>query len=380
MKIMIQQMKDRYGKRDSGIELARIIGCLIVIGVHTLLGYEQEGGWDNSRLFLGMIFADGVAIFWLIMGAFLYNNVKYSRLINRTIKTIVVPMIIVGIIVFYFGDWLTGFSSFSTSIHHTKEEYINVLHSILRLNNGIGELPHFWYLFVYILLIICYPIFKAFVDFLDEDIKRTKIFMVVSLALLVLNDTTNNETFVFSHHSINGLVPAAIISIWGHIIYVNKDRIKKIYAVYSIVIFLLANFLRLYIQIRRVNNGVFGKAIMSWATSFGLICSICVVVFCICIMKDKKRSNYIINYIASYTLFVYLMHWLIKDLVYNIGLTGFIMKHTCNAVNGIKGEILYSTLIIITIFAICFVLSFILRIVRYPLQLIMKHYFYKVDS
>lgn len=55
-------MKD-YSKRDSSIELARIIGCLIVIGCHTLLSYERAIGFDHGRLFLAMVFADGVAIF-----------------------------------------------------------------------------------------------------------------------------------------------------------------------------------------------------------------------------------------------------------------------------------------------------------------------------
>ena len=357
-------MKNKYSRRDTGIELARILGCLIVIGVHTLLGYEFENGWDVSRTFLGMIFADGVAVFWLIMGAFLYNNEDYIRLIKRTMKTIVIPMVIVGIIVFYFGDWLTCFSTFSDSIQHSKEDYINLFHNVIRLNNGVSELPHFWYLFVYLLLILFYPIFKSFVDYLDENIKRTKYFMIVSLVLFVLNDITVNEMFIFSHHSINGLIPAAIISIWGHIIYVNKNKLKKRYAFYSVGIFFLANLLRLFIQIRRVNNGMPNKALMSWATSFGLVCSICIMCLSICIMKDRK-NNIVVNYIASYTLFIYLLHWLIKDLFYNIGVSQFIIQHTSNVFDGIIGECLYSLFISLAIFFVCIVVNFILRILKY---------------
>lgn len=55
-------------KKNTNVELMRIIACLIVIGVHTCLSATSEGEVDMGRLFLACLFADGVAVFWLISG------------------------------------------------------------------------------------------------------------------------------------------------------------------------------------------------------------------------------------------------------------------------------------------------------------------------
>ena len=56
-------------KRDPAIELARLFGCLIVIECHTYLSIKINNQYDKSRLFIGLLFADGVTVFWLICGA-----------------------------------------------------------------------------------------------------------------------------------------------------------------------------------------------------------------------------------------------------------------------------------------------------------------------
>ena len=363
-------MKSRSNKRDPAIELARIIGCLIVIGVHTLIGYEHEDGWDTSLLFLGMIFADGVAIFWVITGAFLYNNTNYKRLLAKQIKAIIIPMTIIGTLYFYLGNWILGYSSFWESINHTKEDYFKVFHNLIRWENGIGGLPHFWYLFVYLFLVLLFPVLKSFVDYLDSSKNRIIVFMIVSFVLIVINDITYNELFGFSHHSINGVVPAAIYSIWGHIIYNNRDKLKIRYAIYSLFLFFLANFIRLLIQIDRVNDGNLNKSIMSWSSSFGLICSICVVCFCICIMKDRKKGVSIINYIASYTMAIYLIHWVVKDYIFLKGVASFLLSELCGRFKGFLGECLFSVAII-TVFSMCFIMIFLYRVIVKLLKNIM---------
>ena len=43
-------------KRDPAIELARLIGCLIVIGCHTYLPLKVNDRFEPGRLFFGMLF------------------------------------------------------------------------------------------------------------------------------------------------------------------------------------------------------------------------------------------------------------------------------------------------------------------------------------
>lgn len=76
-------------ERDMSVELARILACLIVIGVHSCLSVYHENYYDLNRIFISCLFADGVAIFWLIMGGFFLNIriiggcfVKHSKVLE----------------------------------------------------------------------------------------------------------------------------------------------------------------------------------------------------------------------------------------------------------------------------------------------------------
>lgn len=80
--------------RKASVELARLIACLLVIGVHVSLSTVVNDTYDASRLLSACLVADGVAIFWLISGFFMFNTKSYWKLLKRTFKNIVIPMII----------------------------------------------------------------------------------------------------------------------------------------------------------------------------------------------------------------------------------------------------------------------------------------------
>ena len=50
-------------KKDTSVELARLLACFIVIGVHTKLSVIGDCVGDFSRLYICCILADGVAVF-----------------------------------------------------------------------------------------------------------------------------------------------------------------------------------------------------------------------------------------------------------------------------------------------------------------------------
>ena len=57
-------------KRNPSVELMRIFACLVVVGVHTCLSAVSGDSVDKGRLFISCLLADGVAVFWIIMGFF----------------------------------------------------------------------------------------------------------------------------------------------------------------------------------------------------------------------------------------------------------------------------------------------------------------------
>ena len=52
-------------KREAHVELARILACMIVVGVHVCLPQIVNDQPDLGRTFISCFLADGVAVFWL---------------------------------------------------------------------------------------------------------------------------------------------------------------------------------------------------------------------------------------------------------------------------------------------------------------------------
>ena len=272
-------------------------------------------------------------------------------------------MTVTGVIVFFFGNWILGYSSLTDSINHSKCDYLMFIRNLLRMDNVFTGMPHYWYLYEYLFLILAFPLLKSFVDYIEVNIKRTSLFLIISFVLVLVNDITANELFEFSHHSINGFMPAALLSIWGHILYKNRDYIKRWHSACAVVIFLLANISRYFVQTKRYYTG--NVSIMSWYSSVGLICSMCVVCFCLSLMKGKKRENCFVNYISSYTLGIYLIHILVCNYLSVKKITEWIMNRTCNRFDSFFGELLYQFMIIVTVFGFCVAILLIIRVIKY---------------
>lgn len=357
-------------KRNPSIELSRLLACLIVIGVHTSLSATiTEHSWDASRLFFNCLLADGVAIFFMITGAFLFNN-NYDKLLRKTFIHIIIPLVIFSVIGFYSFDWL--FDQQPLSLHIATSKYIDIFKTLLSWQNPISHSVHLWYLYVYILVILIYPLLKAFVEYLDADTKRTKIFLIGTFVFLVINDISSNSLAAFSHHSINALVPASIEIIWGHIIYKYRQTfIQKFTIPVSIFSFFFLNYLRSLIQLHRYSLETPNNYILFWYSSIGILCASAIIIFCCSVIKTSIPSNRLqkfICWLASYTFPVYLIHIPVRDLLimYNIPdvLNHFMFSHFSEIV----AEVLYNSSIVLIIFIICMVISILFKSIKKSLN------------
>lgn len=126
-------------ERDMSVELARILACLIVIGVHSCLAVYRENYYDLNRVFISCLFADGVAVFWLIMGGFLFENLDYKRLFQKTLRSVGIPMIGITVFTFYLSGWAIDGMPLLQSISHTKEDYIYI-----SIASGLGASGVCW--------------------------------------------------------------------------------------------------------------------------------------------------------------------------------------------------------------------------------------------
>lgn len=352
-------------KKDPAVELARIFGCLLVVGVHCWINNFGVAIQSKSGTYIACIFADGVAVFWIISGFFMYKNYSYKQTLKRTIKSIVIPMLLLSAAMFFvLNNYLNG--NGWHFILHSKDDYKWILNSLLIWTNPVDRLGHFWYLYVYILLMLCSPVIAAFIKYLEEDTKREKLFLVLTFLLLVWNDLSNNQMGRFEHHAFAGAFPAAIESVWGYLLYKYRDRLRKRrYIFISVGAFLGLNVLRMAIQLGRYHRiQDTATYILYWFSSIGLLCAICVIVFSFAAIHSRKATvvNRVICWLASYTFSIYLLHPVINSFLdmYEVRsrLSEALLKFH---IGGVGKEILYMICIIFIVVSICLAISCVLR-------------------
>lgn len=352
-------------KKDPAVELVRIFGCLLVVGVHCWINNFGVAIQSKSGTYIACIFADGVAVFWIISGFFMYKNYSYKQTLKRTIKSIVIPMLLLSAAMFFvLNNYLNG--NGWHFILHSKDDYKWILNSLLIWTNPVDRLGHFWYLYVYILLMLCSPVIAAFIKYLEEDTKREKLFLVLTFLLLVWNDLSNNQMGRFEHHAFAGAFPAAIESVWGYLLYKYRDRLRKRrYIFISVGAFLGLNVLRMAIQLGRYHRiQDTATYILYWFSSIGLLCAICVIVFSFAAIHSRKATvvNRVICWLASYTFSIYLLHPVINSFLdmYEVRsrLSEALLKFH---IGGVGKEILYMICIIFIVVSICLAISCVLH-------------------
>ncbi|MDD3252704.1 MAG: acyltransferase [Lachnospiraceae bacterium] len=344
-------------KRDVGIELARLMACLIVIGVHVCLGYQEQGYMDGSRLLIACFLADGVAVFWMITGAFLFRDGNYVSQMKKMVSKILCPMIGFSIIIYLFGGWLWRGENLVQSVYHTRQEIRTIIITLLEWKNPVQGIDHLWYLYVHILLIVCFPIMYAFVQHLGEDKIKIRTFLWVSAAFFVLNDLSRNALGGFSHHSINAVVPASIEMIWGWYLYKYRDDFKKHFSFWIPgLLFVIMNLLRMFLIIKADALHINLICLLYWYSFIGLFCGLCIVWACLLFAGRylKTENSWLILNLSSCSFLIYLVHLPIYEYLQARGWIQLIQNVVFANVPGVAGEVVYTIGMTVGIFLISY--------------------------
>ena len=159
-------------KRNTSIEFYRILGSLIVIGVHSIGSIPKKENYDGARYFITCIFADGVAIFWFILGFHLFKTKDYYILIKKYFKGIFSKYFALGFAFMIISKYIS-----KISIIPTIKDLKNIIYHVLIFQNPFPYLAVSWYLYTYFLIIFIYPMLKNFVIYLDEESSRKRNFI-----------------------------------------------------------------------------------------------------------------------------------------------------------------------------------------------------------
>ena len=343
--------------RDVGVEIARIIGCLIVIGCHTCLPISEDMDFCFSRTFVAMCCADGVAVFWLILGFFLFqHNQDYGKLCKKMCRHIILPLFFMSVFTFYFYPFTKGATSIGECINRPLTEYVSAIKATIVWTPIIGA-GHLWYLYVYALVILAFPALKGVVIQADTDRKRFG-FVLIMLLLFGINVFEENNLLHCSHYSIGGLVPASIIAIIGHFLYEFKPNLTKVGYI-AILVYAIINIARTFVYKLGFSY------IIWWYTASGVLCASCLM--CFSFRLSRLVHNNLIEAsicrIASLTFPVYLIHKLVIGVLERYKITDWALGLFKDASN-VAADFFYPLLMTVIVFLISLVFAFSIRLLQ----------------
>ena len=177
--------------------------------------------------------------------------------------------------------------------------------------------------------------------------------MIATLGAFIVNDITRNQLFEFSHHSINALIPASIIVIWGHILYKHRDTLTtRKHFVLSVLVFGILNSVRILLQFYAFRIGA-GDHILFWYSSIGLLCAVCVAVFTFCLKNWLMSNTWLksgILFLAGHTFNIYLFHFFV---IYILGRLSF----QTMLYDWVRSDLLFMILLTVTVFMVSLIIS-----------------------
>lgn len=263
-------MEIKREKRNSSLELLRIISMILIVAHH--FAVHSAFGPDISAFnsFVIKVFFSGgkvaVNVFVLISGYFLVESkFKIRRIIN-----VLVPTLIYSILGYLSIAWLKG----------TPITFKDLLHEALPIRNNA-----YWFVTCFVALSILSPFINKLIGALNQ-----KQHLALALILVLMQVRFYTIEPVFSISNIGWFITLYIIA--GYIKkYPNKVFDKKLYMALAVL--------------------VLGTVVALWsyATIINDIFCLALALSMLCLFKNINiKYNKFINLVGAATFGVYLIH------------------------------------------------------------------------
>ena len=347
-------------KRNASVELIRIFGCLIVIACHADF-YQSLA--DSAPLLFRYnlsLFSDGVTLFWMICGFFLFQNDRWLPLWKHTLRRIVLPLCMILLFSFFVSPFFPN-SNAAFSADYAKTYLFNVI----TLHTPDEHTEHLWYLFAYLLVILLFPILKKIASFLDRKPFYQILFMIVAFCAYGLNDLSQNTLLSFGFYFLSVLLPSCSQILWGHILYSYCGRLRHKSLLALCPLLLLLNLLR-DIANTFANAPVFTLNV--WFSSFSLLSATLVIVFCMNLCTYVSLPERQICRLAGHTFGIYIIHPFLMDLLAAIGFWNLLQNRITSYMTGPLALALFMILCV----AVTFLLSLLVCLIPSGMKTLLK--------
>lgn len=346
--------------RDARVELVRLIACLIVLLCHSYPPVIINGEPAFGRVFIACLVADGVGIFWMVIGCFLFSS-TYGKTLKRGFTRIFIPLVLASLLGIAMNSLpLPGF---------VPSDIPAVLNDFLQWRNGVIGMDHLWYLYVNLLVFLFFPVLKWIADGLDRSRVATILFMAATLGFFIVNDLTSNHLAGFSHYLFRAAIPASIEVIWGHILYRNRKHFHGwITAAAALAGFVFLNLARARVQMKHFAADPGDASALYWYSAWGMLASALILIFGLAAIRPRKGAKKAVEAgaesmicaAASYSFLIYIVHFPILRILTSVGFTQSLQNLILKS-NGFAFSLLYTLCMEAILFVLSFILSWIVK-------------------
>lgn len=340
--------------RDGRVELLRVLACLAVVALHAKSNTFVEGVPVYPRVLFSCFVSDAVAVFWLIMGFYIFKAQSYRFRLRHCFFKIVLPMLLFSLFLIFLPVVKGGEFSFRS--------LYPILESVISWESKLPLTGHFWFLFVYIAIVLLFPVLDAIrTRFLSDSAGRRR-FLITVLCLFALNDLTFNRLLRVDQIPITALIPSALIVLSGYALYEERDALlgSKNARLLGLALFLGANVLRsvpTYFLLQ-VSSGY--THLLYWCSSFGFTSCVGLAVFLLSFKRRDGALSRAAALLGSCTMAVYIIHpWLIS-----IGLNAWVASLVCNGAETFDQYIKFIVCMTLAIFLIGAAVSIPFTLIR----------------
>lgn len=345
--------------RDPGIDLLRVIACLIVIGTHV----DVMGTGDSTKLFIRLLLSDGVTLFFVISGFFFFKK-GFKETLIRSLKSIVLPGIAVMFLTYLFAPFIRGEKSVLQCVVTPEIDLCGFITDVFSWGGGIREslASHLWYIFTYLQLVLAYPLLKPL--YTKDDRYRKYRWFIMSFIFINQIIMDLNMTGLISLLPIQispfmlYTTPAMLLMAGAELAVMmpglkKSGRLKEVRMGAAVVV-AVTLALRFLVQkeVFRLNSTQ--DFYIYWNCAFATVESIAFIIFVISFDFRGNRPVETVARAGKYTFFIYLFHYGIYHLLFfrmgpdwNLGLIDL-----TNGYDTLPKEILHLLIRIPTVFVL----------------------------
>lgn len=291
----------------------KTISIFLIVAIH-VLAFFRDTYVSTNRLYYTLItFVDaltrvGVPIFFMITGTFMLSKKreeKYSTYLLKRLPKLVIPFFLISIIYYLYENNKNGMTG-------------SLLNFLQVFTSSGGVKYHFWFMYIIIMIYIFIPFLRVLVQNLKKKELRNLIIIIFVLGnvLKTINYYLGNYNYnLFRGFCLSDLVTYINYVLLGYYLYtyeVNTALRKKIYILGIIFILILPFADMLYIDNAR------NDAMLTCVSIFPFIPSIAFYLLFKYNYNQWKVPaiiTKIINIIAPVTLYIYLLHVIIMEVV-----------------------------------------------------------------